>query len=287
MSVRRFNNDPPTGTRPVSGSPKIEGISSPGTGAQPTHAAPGSEPAHVLPRPVLQPPAQQERSAPRPPIRQNGLSQPSQNVDTPSRGDTPGVAGTVPAVNLRKGQKVDLTKNNPGVSKLLVGLGWDVNDSPGGADFDLDAAAFLLDANGRAPSEADFVFYNNVHDPYGAVRHTGDNCTGEGDGDDEQIIVDLRRIPDNIDKIAFTVTIYDALERGQNFGQVKNAYIRVVNPTNDDELLRFDLGKDFSIETAIVAGEVYRYNGQWKFNAVGAGFQGGLEALVRSYGLDT
>lgn len=190
------------------------------------------------------------------------------------------------AVNLKKGQKVDLTKGNPSLSKLLIGLGWDINKYDGGADFDLDASAFLLGANGKAPSEKEFVFYSNLQHPSGAVVHQGDNRTGEGEGDDEEILVDLSKMPADIDKVDFTVTIYEADERRQNFGQVSNAYIRVVNLENNEELIRFDLGEDFSIETAVVVGEIYRHNGEWKFNAIGSGYQGGLAALVRSYGLN-
>lgn len=190
------------------------------------------------------------------------------------------------AVNLKKGQKIDLTKGNAGLSKLLVGLGWDTNKYDGGSDFDLDAAAFLLGSNGKAAHEQNFVFYSNLQDPSGAVHHLGDNLTGEGEGDDEQITIDLTKVPADIDKIDFTVTIYEADERRQNFGQVSNAYIRVVNETNGEELVRFDLGEDFSIETAVVVGELYRHGGEWKFSAIGSGFQGGLAALVRNYGLD-
>lgn len=190
------------------------------------------------------------------------------------------------AVNLKKGQKIDLTKGNPSLHKLLVGLGWDINKYDGGADFDLDAAAFLLDASGKATKDKNFVFYSNLADPSGAVKHLGDNRTGEGEGDDEQITIDLSKVPDDVDKIDFTVTIYEADERGQNFGQVSNAYIRVVNEDNGQELVRFDLGEDFSIETAVVVGELYRHNGEWKFNAIGSGFGGGLAALVRNYGLN-
>ena len=187
---------------------------------------------------------------------------------------------------MRKGQKIDLTKGNPSLSKLLVGLGWDTNRYDGGADFDLDASAFLLDASGNAGNEKNFVFYSNLEDPSGAVKHMGDNRTGEGEGDDEQILIDLSKVPAGVDKIDFTATIYEADERNQNFGQVSNAYIRVVNEENGEELVRFDLGEDFSIETAVVVGELYRHGGEWKFNAIGSGFQGGLAALVRNYGLD-
>lgn len=190
------------------------------------------------------------------------------------------------AVNLSKGQKVDLTKGNPGLSKLLIGLGWDTNKYDGGSDFDLDASVFLLGADGKAPDEKHFVFYSNLSDPAGAVQHMGDNRTGEGEGDDEQITVDLSKVPAGIDKIDFTATIYEAAERGQNFGQVSNAYIRVVNEANGEELIRYDLGEDFSIETAVIVGELYRHSGEWKFNAIGSGFEGGLEALVRNFGLN-
>ena len=190
------------------------------------------------------------------------------------------------AINLQKGQKVDLTKGNPRLSKLIVGLGWDTNKYDGGADFDLDAAAFLLGDNGKVPSDSDFIFYSNLQHSSGAVVHTGDNLTGEGDGDDEVIKVDLSKVPANISKIDFTVTIYDAESRGQNFGQVSNAYIRVVDETTGTELIRYDLGEDFSIETAVVVGEMYRNNGEWKFYAIGSGFSGGLAALCRNFGVN-
>ena len=190
------------------------------------------------------------------------------------------------AVNLKKGQKVDLTKGNPGLSKLLVGLGWDVNKYDGGSDFDLDAAAFLLDANGKVTSDADFVFFNNLRHASGSVEHMGDNLTGEGDGDDEQMRVDRSRVPANIDEMGFTVTIYDAEARKQNFGQVSNAYIRVVDEAKGQELIRFDLGEDFSVETAVIVGELSRHGGEWKFNALGSGFSGGLAALGKNYGVN-
>ena len=190
------------------------------------------------------------------------------------------------AVNLTKGQKVDLTKGNPSLSKIMVGLGWDTNRYDGGYDFDLDAAAFLLNSNGIVTRDADFVFYGNLKHDSGAVEHMGDNLTGAGEGDDEEIMVDLEKVPASIDRIAFTVTIYDSDVRRQNFGQVDNAYIRVVDSTNGHELLRYDLGEEFSIETAIVVGEIYRYNGEWKFNAIGSGFSGGLRALCLNYGVN-
>ena len=190
------------------------------------------------------------------------------------------------AVSLSKGQKVDLTKGNPGLSKLMIGLGWDTNRYDGGADFDLDAAAFLVGGNGKVASDGDFVFYGNLNHASGGVVHTGDNLTGEGDGDDEQIVVDLAKVPANVERIAFTVTIYDAESRNQNFGQVSNSYIHIQDMASGTDLIRYDLGEDFSIETAIVVGELYRYNGEWKFNAIGSGFQGGLAALCGHYGID-
>ena len=190
------------------------------------------------------------------------------------------------AINLSKGQKVDLTKGNPGLKNIMVGLGWDVNAFDSGADFDLDAAAFMLGANGKCPTDKEFVFYGNLSHPSGAVNHMGDNLTGEGEGDDEQVQVDLSKVPANVEKIAFTVTIYDAETRKQNFGQVSNAFIRLVDEANAAELIRYDLGEDFSIETAVVVGELYRNGAEWKFNAIGSGFQGGLSALCGHYGIE-
>ncbi|MBR2215830.1 MAG: TerD family protein [Selenomonadaceae bacterium] len=190
------------------------------------------------------------------------------------------------AVSLQKGQKVDLTKSNPGLAKILVGLGWDTNKYDGGADFDLDAAAFLLGSNGKVTSDGDFVFYNNLKHASGAVEHMGDNLTGDGEGDDEQIKIELGKIPANIEKIDFTVTIHEAEARKQNFGQVSNAFIRIVDDGNNQELIRYDLGEDFSVETAVVVGELYRNNGEWKFNAIGSGFSGGLAALGRNFGVN-
>ena len=165
-------------------------------------------------------------------------------------------------INLSKGQKVDLTKGNPGLKKIMVGLGWDVNAFDSGADFDLDASAFLVGANGKCPTEKEFIFYGNLTHPSEAVKHMGDNLTGEGEGDDEQIEVDLTKIPANVEKIAFTVTIYDAEVRRQNFGQVSNAFIRIVDEVSGKELIHYDLGEDFSIETAVVVVEMYRHNGE-------------------------
>ena len=150
----------------------------------------------------------------------------------------------------------------------------------------MDASAFLLGANGKCPTEKEFVFYGNLAHPSGAVVHQGDNLTGAGEGDDEQIEVDLRQLPSNIERVAFTVTIYDSDRRRQNFGQVSNAFIRIVDETTGSEIIHYDLGEDFSIETAVVVGEIYKHNGDWKFNAIGSGFQGGLAALCAHYGID-
>lgn len=188
-------------------------------------------------------------------------------------------------ISLQKGQKVDLTKTNPGLKTIMVGLGWDTNKYDGGHDFDLDAAAFLLTASGKVGAQEDFIFYGNLQHGSGAVTHMGDNLTGEGEGDDEQVMVDLAGVPAHVEKIAFTVTIYDAEARAQNFGQVSNAFIRVVDQTNDQELIRYDLGEDFSIETAVVVGELYRNGTEWKFNAIGSGFSGGLAALCNNFGI--
>lgn len=189
-------------------------------------------------------------------------------------------------ISLKKGQKVDLTKSNPSLKKILVGLGWDTNKYDGGSAFDLDAAAFLLNDAGKVNEDSDFVFYSNQTHPSGAVKHMGDNLTGDGDGDDEQIVIDLTTIPANINKIDFTVTIYEAEERRQNFGQVSNAFIRIVNEETNEELIRYDLGEDFSIETAVIVAEMYRHDNEWKFNAIGSGFQGGLHALCLNFGVN-
>ena len=193
------------------------------------------------------------------------------------------------SVNLSKGGKVSLAKaaSDAGVSGLTsvtVGLGWDVNRYDGGSDFDLDASAFMVGADGKCKNESGFIFYGNKEGV--GVTHTGDNLTGAGEGDDEQILVDLNTVPTEIEKIAFTVTIYDAETRNQNFGMVENSYIRVFDSVSGTELIRYDLGEDFSIETAIVVGELYRHNGEWKFNAVGSGFSGGLSALCGNFGID-
>ncbi len=194
------------------------------------------------------------------------------------------------AVSLQKGQRVTLGNS---MQYALVGLGWDANRYDGGYDFDLDASAFLLGRNGRVLRDEDFVFYNNLETRDGAVRSTGDDTTGGNSdgGDDEQIIIDFTKLPPEIEKIAITVTIHEADIRHQNFGQVSNAYVRVVQLPNaeaedGETIIRFDLEEEFSIETSLVVCEIYRRNGEWRFNAVAAGYRGGLEALCRAYGVD-
>lgn len=190
------------------------------------------------------------------------------------------------AINLQKGQRVSLDNS---MKLALVGLGWDTNRYDGGFDFDLDASAFLLGENGKLQRDEDFIFYNNLQSRNGAVVHTGDNLTGDGDGDDEVIFIDFTKIPSDVKKIAIVVTIYDAENRRQNFGQVSNAYIRIAKRSDEfdevgEPVLKFDLEEEFSIETALVVAEIYEKNGEWKFNAVAAGYQGGLEAIIRSFG---
>lgn len=189
-------------------------------------------------------------------------------------------------VQLSKGQRIDLTKSNPGLTKGIIGLGWDTNKYHGNSDFDLDASAFLVDENDKCLNDHDFIFYNNLEHPSKSVIHTGDNRTGEGDGDDEQIIVDFSKIPSSVKKIGITVTIHDADSRNQNFGQVSNAFVRLVDESSNNELIRFDLGEDFSIETSVVVCELYRHGSEWKFSAIGSGFSGGLADLCRNYGLN-
>lgn len=189
------------------------------------------------------------------------------------------------SISLTKGGNVSLSKEAPGLSQILIGLGWDER-STDGADFDLDASAFMLADSGRVRSDNDFIFYNNLRSPEGAVEHSGDNLTGGGDGDDEQIKVDLSRVPQDVHKVAVTVTIHEGENRRQNFGMVSNAFIRVVDQTSGREITRYDLNEDASVETAMIFGEVYRHNSEWKFRAVGQGFKGGLGPLARSYGVN-
>lgn len=188
-------------------------------------------------------------------------------------------------LSLTKGAKLSLTKKEPGLKKILVGLGWDTNRYSGGFDFDLDASVFMLGKNGKVPSNDEFIFYGQTKYKNGSVIHTGDNRTGEGEGDDESIKVELSKLPDYIQKLVFTVTIYEADLRKQNFGQVDNAYIRIVNEETGNEICRFDLGEDFSIENSVNVGEIYLDEGEWKFEAIGAGYASGLEGFVDDYGV--
>ena len=188
-------------------------------------------------------------------------------------------------VSLSKGGNVSLTKQAPGLSAVVIGLGWDERMTSGQA-FDLDASALMLAASGRILSDEHFVFFNNLASPEGSVEHTGDNLTGEGEGDDEQIKVDLSRVPPEVDRIVFPVSIYDADSRQQNFGQVRNAFIRVINQADGAELARYDLSEDASSETAMIFGELYRRSGDWKFRAVGQGYSSGLAGIARDYGVN-
>lgn len=189
------------------------------------------------------------------------------------------------AVSLSKGGNVSLSKEAPGLKNILIGLGWDAR-STDGSDFDLDASAFLLKEDGKVRSDGDFIFYNNLKSADGSVEHTGDNRTGEGEGDDEAITVALDKVPQDVQKISITVTIHDAESRRQNFGMVSNAFIRIVNLAGNQEIARFDLSEDMSTETAMVFGEIYRHSGEWKFKAVGQGYAGGLKPLAQNFGVN-
>lgn len=188
-------------------------------------------------------------------------------------------------ISLNKGGNLSLSKTDPTLKNILVGLGWDARPTAG-ADFDLDASAFMVKDDGKVRSDADFIFYNQLRSSCGSVEHTGDNLTGAGDGDDESLIVHLDKVPSDIQRIIVTVTIHDADSRRQNFGQVSNAFIRIVNKDNNNEVARFDLSEDASVETAMVFGEIYKHGGEWKFKAVGQGYAGGLGALARQYGIN-
>ena len=188
------------------------------------------------------------------------------------------------SVSLSKGGNVSLAKADPTMTKVLMGLGWDPRATDG-LDFDLDASAFLLTSTGKVRGDNDFIFYNNLSDAAQSVVHAGDNRTGAGDGDDESLKVDLTKIPAEVDKIAFTVTIHDAEARRQSFGQVGGAFIRLVNDATGVEVARYDLSEDASTETAMIFGELYRHNNEWKFRAVGQGYAGGLKAMCDQYGI--
>ena len=189
------------------------------------------------------------------------------------------------ALSLSKGGNISLSKEAPGLTRVLIGLGWDARATDGG-DFDLDASAFLLNTSGKVRSDADFIFYNQLKSVDGSVTHTGDNRTGDGDGDDEAIEIDLAKVPAEVARVAIAVTIHDAEPRRLNFGMVSNAYVRIVNQATNQEIARYDLAEDASTETALIFAEVYRHNGDWKFKAVGQGYKGGLGPLARNYGVN-
>ena len=188
-------------------------------------------------------------------------------------------------ISLSKGGNVSLSKTDPSLKNVLVGLGWDARPTDG-ADFDLDASAFMVKDDGKVRSDSDFIFYNQTKSTCGSVEHTGDNRTGAGDGDDEAVVVLLDKVPADVQRVVFCVTIHDADMRKQNFGQVNHAYVRVVNKDSNNEVARYDLSEDASIETAMIFGEIYRHSGEWKFKAVGQGYAGGLAALARQYGIN-
>ena len=188
-------------------------------------------------------------------------------------------------ISLSKGGNVSLSKTDPTLKNVLVGLGWDARPTDG-ADFDLDASAFMVKDDGKVRSNSDFIFYNQTKSACGSVEHTGDNRTGAGDGDDEAVIVLLDKVPADVQRIIFCVTIHEADMRKQNFGQVSHAFVRVVNKDSNNEVARYDLSEDASIETAMIFGEIYRHSGEWKFKAVGQGYAGGLAALAKQYGIN-
>jgi tellurium resistance protein TerD len=188
-------------------------------------------------------------------------------------------------VSLTKGGNVSLSKEAPGLTSIIVGLGWDARTTTG-TDFDLDASAIAVKTDGKVVSDQHFVFFNNLKSPDGSIQHQGDNLTGEGEGDDEQIKIALNVVPTEIDKVVFPVSIYDAESRQQSFGQVRNAFIRIVNETGGAEIARYDLSEDASTETAMVFGEVYRSGAEWKFRAVGQGYASGLRGIAQDYGVN-
>lgn len=189
------------------------------------------------------------------------------------------------AITLNKGGNVSLTKTQPSLKNIMIGLGWEARASDG-SDFDLDASAFLLGESGKVRSDSDFIFYNQLKSPCGSIEHTGDNRTGAGDGDDESLKIALDKVPQDIKRVVVCVTIHDATVRKQSFGQVSGAFMRIVNSDDNAEIVRFDLSEDYSTETAMIFGEVYRHNDEWKFKAVGQGFAGGLEAMCKQFGIN-
>lgn len=203
------------------------------------------------------------------------------NFGRPDSTQTP--TGGAP-VNLRKGERVSLTKDNPNLDKIHIGLGWDVNKY-GTGDYDLDASVFMLGANDKIQQTQHFVFFNNLQSPEGSVIHTGDNRTGDGDGDDEAIKVQLSKVPASVEKIVFTVTIYDAVARRQNFGQIENAFIRIDDESTGRVLMQYDLTEDYSSASSVIVGELYRHGAEWKFNAIGEGMKEEIEGVCKKYGV--
>lgn len=189
------------------------------------------------------------------------------------------------AVSLTKGGRVDLTKGT-GLKKAMLGLGWDINRYQGSSDFDLDLVIFMCDANSRCIDENHFIYYNHLNDPEESVKHSGDNRTGAGDGDDETAFIEFDKIPTNVEKIIVAVTIHEASSRSQNFGMVDNSYVRMVNTETNEEILKYDLGEDFSIQTSVIFAEIYKHSGEWKFKAVGDGYAKELVDLCGEYGID-
>ncbi len=246
-------------------------------------AAPPPQQAAPPPQQFQQAPPQQFQQAP-PPLQ---FQQPPPQQQAPPLIQQPAArpAAGAGVIHLKKGQKIGLTDTNPNLNNIRAGLGWDVARTSG-QEFDLDVSLFMVDTNGATLPDR-FIFYNNPASTEGSVQYLGDNRTGAGEGDDESVRIDLGRVPGDVGKISFTVTIYEADQRGQNFGQVSNAYIRIVDEQTNQELIRYQLDNTFSVETGVVVGELYKHNNAWKFNAIGSGFQGGLAALCRNYGLDT
>jgi len=189
------------------------------------------------------------------------------------------------AISLQKGGNVNLSKESPGLTKVIIGLGWDPRATDGAA-FDLDGSAFMLKSDGKVRSDSDFIFYNNLKSTDGSLIHTGDNTSGQGEGDDERLTLELGKVPPEIEKISFCVTIHDAEARNQNFGMIGKAFIRCLNANGEVEIARYDLSEDSSTETAMIFGELYRAGAEWKFRAMGQGFKGGLGPLARSFGVN-
>lgn len=229
-----------------------------------------------------QAPPQQYQPAPPPPAYQQPPQQQYQPAPPPPVQPRP-VAGAG-VIHLKKGQKVGLMDSNPNLNNIRAGLGWDVARQSG-QEFDLDVSVFLVNGSGVTLPDR-FIFYNNPASTEGSVQYLGDNRSGVGEGDDESVRIDLSRVPADVAKISFTVTIYESDQRQQSFGMVSNAYIRIVDEVTNQEVMRYQLDNTFSVETGVIVGELYRYQTTWKFNAIGSGFQGGLAALCKNYGLD-